>query len=169
MQTIPVMLEKLGLWSRPILVRGWDKALRWIVGLGRKADKIILLWDLHSFSKEELQKRFENIQNQLPVDLRERVRYAIAKREIEAWFLADPDAVRRISGHEINVPDPEVLEEPAKELDHIFRQCGKEYVKASAIAVRLAREMDLTKAANNCPSLKEFLSLVKDCGTGFGT
>lgn len=132
------------------------------MGEGYGYDKIILLRDLNQRAESDVQREFEWIHNGLPSELRGRVSHAVARREIEAWFLADPETIKQITGHEARIPDSEAIDKPAKELAYIFRKCGKEYLKGSAFPVRLARAMDLSKAIDRSQSLKRFISLARN-------
>jgi len=76
---------------------------------------------------------------------------------MEAWLLADPEAVERVLGHRPRIRNPEECENPVDELDRTAMRCGRRYMKSWRLVRRIVEEMDLKRARERCSSLDLFL------------
>ena len=121
------------------------------------AEKIIVLCDLENYPC--FTERKQSIDSGLPHI------HVIAKRQIEAWFLADKEVMSSLLKHNFSEADPEAIEVPFDRIDslcklHIQRGVGSSKIKFAKRMVGLG--FDITKAANhtNCSSAKYFIDKV---------
>ena len=157
---VEVLLSKRGVRAIIRLMRGNNPAkARGHVNtlLERGFKKVIVLKDLHGLPAR-VEKMKEELRSRISTG---GVKIIVVKQSIEAWLLGDPKAVKRVLGHAVHVANPEEVPKPDEELDKAAMRCGKRYIKGLTTR-RLAEEMDVDRAAEKCPSLKEFLEELKN-------
>jgi len=127
-------------------------------------DKFIVLKDLKPHGEENIRRKFNAIRRNLHADIRDKVKLAIAKQTIEAWFLADLEALERVFNCEIEetIENPEEIQDPEEELDNLLRKHGERYYKGEQVAKRIMEELNLDKASSKLDSLKNFLGDIHD-------
>ncbi len=76
---------------------------------------------------------------------------------LEAWFLADPEALDRVLGVKKTFTNPERLRDPKSEL----RRLQRATVYTPKIAAIIAREIDLNLLTKKCPRFIEFRNAVR--------
>ncbi|RLG95586.1 hypothetical protein DRO37_01960 [Candidatus Bathyarchaeota archaeon] len=163
---IKSIAKRLGAKIKVVLMRGnrIGKVRGVIRTLGSKYDKFIILKDLHKYPEKAIMERYNRIRRTISADLRERVKLVIVRHAIEAWFLADTDAVSRVFNCRWlrAIRDPESIEDPAEELNNMLKRKGKLYYKAENIAERIMREADLEVISKKASSFREFLNCLTD-------
>jgi len=123
--------------------------------------KLILLKDLHEFHEEDIKQQVMNVLSKLNKEICDKFKYVIVKRELEAWFLADPDAIKAVLGHKIEVNDPETIDEPSNYIDsELQRMCKKRYVKSQKVSSAIAQVINVNKARVKSRSFNCFLEIV---------
>ena len=118
------------------------------------AEKIIVLCDLENYPcftdrKQSIDSGLTHI-------------HVIAKRQIEAWFLADSEVMSSLLKHNFNETYPEAIEVPFHRIDSLYQKHTQRGIGSSKLkfAKRMVRHgFDVTKAANhpNCSSAKYFI------------
>jgi len=127
-------------------------------------DRFVVLKDLEHYDEKILVERFRKVLERLPEIERNRITLVLVKRAIEAWLLADPDAVEKAAGCEIGrrtrqrLADPEGILNPKEELRKIFEKCGKIY--NIRLAIKIAKHIRLEEARQRAPSLDAFLKAI---------
>lgn len=129
----------------------------------RGYEKIIGLRDLYPMPIDELE-RLEKGLRFLPPKLKDDAPHfdvIVAVHEIEAWFLAETNHLRKIDkkltgrfikerlGFDPYVIDAEEREHPAKDLDNIYRLVGKSYTKKYNTTTRVVNRLDFNNVRNN--------------------
>jgi len=117
------------------------------------ADKVIVLKDEKASPGvlETIRRIVRETQDLIETEL------IVIKPEMEAWLLADPEAVERVLGHRPRIRNPEECENPVDELDRTAMRCGRRYMKSWRLVRRIVEEMDLKRARERCSSLDLFL------------
>jgi hypothetical protein len=124
----------------------------------RNKNKVIFLKDLNCKEYKEVMQRYREIEG---VD-----ETCIVVHEIEAWLLADEEAlakalrVKRVE----NFPNPEELHDPKRKLEELFkRHKGKEY-KYGEIkdGTRIAQHLSINKVSQKCRSFEKFFRTLKE-------
>lgn len=117
------------------------------------ADKVIVLKDEKASPRvlEVIQRIVRETQDLIKTEL------IVVKPEMEAWLLADPEAVERVLGHRPRISNPEECEDPVDELNRTAMRCGGRYMKSPELVRRIVEEMDLGRARARCSSLDLFL------------
>ena len=163
---IKSIAKRLGVKIKVVLMRGnrIEKVRGVIRTLGFRYDKFIILKDLHKYPEKTIIERYNRIRRTINADLYERVKLVIVKYAIEAWFLADTDAVSRVFNCRRlrAIRDPESIEDPAEELNNMLKREGKLYYKAENIAERIMKEADLEVISKKAASFREFLNCLTD-------
>ena len=158
--------KRLDAKIKVVLMRGnrIEKVRGVIRTLGSKYDKFIILKDLHKYPEKAIMERYNRIRRTISADLRERVKLVIVRHAIEAWFLADTDAVSRVFNCRWfrAIRDPESIEDPAEELNNMLKREGKLYYKAENIAERIMKEADLEVISKKAAAFREFLNCLTD-------
>lgn len=111
--------------------------------------KVIILKDEHKHPRETIDKLISRMLEEIQHEKKHPI---TVKKSIEAWILAG-----------MGVANPENIDDPVEHLDHILRKQGKRYIKSPETARRLARHIDLQKAAQHSNTLKQFIETLKDC------
>ena len=144
--------NKLGLrCKRPRIMRGNKpkKARAMAENLHNAgAEKVIVLKDMRSSP---------GLLRQMERSIRNTAELVVVKPMIEAWLLADPEAVEKVLGHKPRIRNPEECENPVDELDRTAMRCGRRYLKSTKLVRRIVEEMDLEGARERCSSLDLFL------------
>jgi len=163
---INAIAKRLNLKIRFLRMRGnKPEKLCTFIRTEREYDKYIILKDLKPYGKEEVVKRkIDNVRSKLDERTKNKVKHVIVKQEIEAWFLADPQALERAFNCKIErrIVNPEEVDEPEKELNNLLRKCGKTYYKSEQVASRITMEMNLEEVANKSNSFNTFLKNLYD-------
>jgi len=158
---IEELLERLRKDSKVIIMRGNRpyKASRYIKTYSY-AEKILLLKDLHRRTEEEVKQLINKIYSKIEA-LSGKLKVIVVKRAIESWFLADPEAVKKVLGCTVKVSNPEEIENPSEYLNNELRKtCKKLYVKSREISRRIAKEMNINKAIKRSKTFKNFIETV---------
>jgi hypothetical protein len=128
---------------------------------GSHVDKAIVIRDADCKDPEGLKGEMESkIEGRnYPFE----VRLNIVVQELEAWFLADEEAISRITGREAHCPNqrPESILNPKDTLVRILSEARVPYT--AAVAQNIAKEADLEKIGSRCPRFKEFREAIIDC------
>jgi hypothetical protein len=138
--------------------RQWASHLK-----SRECDVLVLLRDLDDKSKATLSKELEKALSPCPIP---RYLIVIAVREIEAWLISDPQAIRTVFNLKADVPsvgNPESLEDPKKQLaDLVYSRSAKtkrylntQHNKRLAAALRL-------ECVRKCKSYLPFEKFIQD-------
>jgi hypothetical protein len=132
---------------------------------GSHVDKAIVIRDADGKDPEELKRAMESkIRGR---DYPFEVRLNIIVQELEAWLLADEEAISRVtiprSGKGVSCPNrpPESIPNPKETLGGILSKAGVSYTRA--VARDIAKEADLDRIEARCPKFKEFRQAVIDC------
>ena len=141
---------------------------RELLSLG--CEKVIVLLDTHCRSASDWRNLVINKLGErgLAEELRSgAVEVCLAVHALEAWLMADREALLKLVGREVRVPSsPEDYCQPDKVLDAVFCKASgsrRRYYKGNLRDVRaLAAVMDVRVAQQACPSFAEFLASLKD-------
>jgi len=149
---IQKIAEKLGIKTKILLMRGNrpNKAIRLANAElnTRKYTKVIILKDQHQQPENEIHKKL----NTIAKNIQHPKTYTIlVKKAIEAWILAG-----------LGINNPENINDPTTQLDHILRQKGKRYIKSLKTAKTLTENLDLQQASQHSQTLKQFIQTLKD-------
>lgn len=127
-------------------------------------DKFIVLKDLHTYQEDTLRRRYNDVLRALDTHFRERTKFLIVRHAIEAWFLADINALNRTYNCRIEgeITNPEEIEDPAEELTRLLERYGKKYIKSEKAGARIMEEADLDKVSEKAPSFRTFLNYLMD-------
>lgn len=163
---VKALLGKLGgrVEARVAVMNGYrpDKAARIVEAYHHKIDLAIVLLDKHCNPEERIAGMAEAIRGRVSEEARRKLRIIPVSRAIEAWALADPDALRSICGEARFTGNPEELHDPAKELRRELARCGKLYVKTPEWGRVLGEKVDPQRASRASRSLREFLEALED-------
>lgn len=126
-------------------------------------EMIVGLRDLYPLPIDDLEKLEKGLRF-LPNKLKNDAHYfdvIIAVHEIEAWFLAETNHLRKIDkrltgrfikdklGFDPYASDPQAREHPAKDLDNIYRLVGKSYTKKYNATTRVVNKLDFNNIRFN--------------------
>lgn len=132
---------------------------------GSYVDKALVIRDAHGKDPGELMEKMESkITNR---NYPFRVKLIIIVQELEAWLLADEEAISKVtrsrSGKFVaRINEPlESIKEPKEVLRKILSEVKVPYT--DAVAREIAKESDLDKIEYRCPRFKEFRQAVLDC------
>lgn len=81
--------------------------------------------DKHCNPEESIKGMAESIMKKVSEEARRKLRIIPVSRAIEAWALADSEALRSICGEASFIGDTEELHDPAKTLEKELEKCGK--------------------------------------------
>jgi len=158
--------KRLGIKVRVSLMLGnrVEKLKGTIIGLAAYHDKFIVLKDLHTYQEDAINRRYGAVLKELDTYLKKKARLVIVRHAIEAWFLADINALNRTFNCRIEreIPNPEGIKDPAKKLNEILEGYGKRYYKSEEIGKKIMMEADLDKIAEKSSSFKRFLNYLTD-------
>jgi hypothetical protein len=129
------------------------------VNNGGPVDKAIVVRDAHRMTHERaLQKLRESIN---PRKYEFPIEFAVVEPEIEAWLLADHNALFAVSQERgvatrFPVPSssPEMLRDPKEHLMELLAEAKVPYTEA--VAGRLAETSNLLLVEQRCPSFRRF-------------
>jgi hypothetical protein len=76
---------------------------------------------------------------------------------LEAWLLADPEALEKVIGFRKDFINPERERDPKTTLERLLRQTGR---YTPAIAARIAQQIDLKVLRKRCPRFEIFRKAV---------
>ncbi len=128
---------------------------------GSYVDKAIVIRDAHGKNPEELKNRMEDkiSGRNYPFE----VKFIIIVQELEAWLLADEDAISKIIKEPVTriKEDLESINDPKEKLKEILSRAKIAYTYP--VARNIARESNLDKIQNRCPAFRKFFQAVKDC------
>lgn len=82
----------------------------------------------------------------------------VAIQELEAWFLADHDEMKKIDTSAKLARDTHAIPDPSNVLINIFYKAGKGYKTKMGLAEHFAPRINLSVARENNKSLNRFLS-----------
>ncbi|MCL5044601.1 MAG: DUF4276 family protein [Deltaproteobacteria bacterium] len=129
--------------------------------LGRWADAIVIVEDaedrLRGKVQHDIEKRLKNIASSERI----RVTVVVAVQMMEAWLLADRDAVASVVGSRVKLPEfnqPEKIRHPKQELTRLLSKAKISYT--SQQAARLADAADVRLIRERCPSFERFCEAV---------
>ncbi len=106
-----------------------DKAAGIVEAYHHKVDLAIVLLDKHCSPEESIKGMAERIMKNVLEEARGKLRIIPVSRAIEAWALADSEALRSICGEASFTGNPEELHDPAEAFRRELERCGKLYVK----------------------------------------
>ncbi|MEW6409067.1 MAG: DUF4276 family protein [Nitrospirota bacterium] len=132
---------------------------------GSHIDKALVIRDADNRDPAELHKKMESkITNRTyPFE----VKFIIIIQELETWFLADEEAISRVTQARSGKPvarvneNLESIRQPKEKLQEILSKAGIYYTPE--VAKEIARELDLSKIEYHCPRFREFRQAVIDC------
>ena len=162
---IRAVAKKLRVRVRPRRMIGNrpEKIARTCRALAQRYDKFIVLKDLHRYREETIKRIYRDTLRFADASLGKEINFLIVRHAIEAWFLADADALSRIYNCRVTeIPDPEEIENPAEELGRLLEKYGKRYIKSERISERIMNEADLQKVSKKSLSFKTFLKYLVD-------
>jgi hypothetical protein len=121
--------------------------------------------DAHGKDPEELKESMKNkiLNRRYPFE----VKFLVILHELEAWLLADEEAISRVTRSRsgkpavpVNKPLESIIN-PKETLGKVLSDAKVYYTPA--VAHEIARESDLDRIKYRCPSFGEFLQAVIDC------
>lgn len=133
---------------------------------GRPVDKAIVVRDCNQGDPaavlDKLCSKFRQQEHPFPV------RFAVVQRELEAWLLADQNALAQLAAERgrptdfasLNFP-PEQLHDPKAKLTSLLSTAGVPYTPQAAAG--LAELCDLDLIVKLCNSFTSFKRAVTDC------
>jgi len=138
--------------------------------LSLSCEKVIILLDTHCRSAGDWREfvinrlREQNLAEKLKSGV---VKVCLAVHALEAWLMADREALLKLIGREVKVPSsPEDYCQPDKVLDAAFCKASgsrRRYYKGNLRDVRaLATLMNTRAVQRACPSFAEFLASLED-------
>ncbi|HTB07987.1 MAG TPA: hypothetical protein VK806_13635 [Bacteroidia bacterium] len=83
----------------------------------------------------------------------------VAIQELEAWFLADHEELKKISRDTTLHTDTQCIAKPKEHLRKIFSKAGKGHKTENGLAEHFANKIDLLNARAHNKSLDKFLRL----------
>lgn len=91
--------------------------------------------------------------------------FHVIMRELETWWVAEPQTISRVTG--VNIPFPggnveEDIQDPKEYIVQRLSKAKRPYTRGDAEAV--ARQIDLATLANRCPGFAVFTAKVEDGG-----
>ena len=128
---------------------------------GSDVDKAIVIRDSHGKNPDELKEKMRNkITNR---NYSFDVKFIVIVQELEAWFLADEEAISRVTKSSVSRINEnlESISDPKQILNRILSDTRVAYTKA--VAQEIAKELNLDKIEYRCPTFKEFRQAVIDC------
>ncbi len=127
---------------------------------GSNLDKALIIRDADNKGPGELinrmQSKISNRHYPFPVKL------LVIVQELEAWLLADEDAVSAITGKKApKTQNPEKLSDPKQRLKNVLSDAKISYT--AEIARKIAARAKIEILESHCPSFREFREAVIDC------
>ena len=132
---------------------------------GSNVDKAIVIRDAHGRDPEELKESMKSkiLNRRYPFE----VKFLIIIHELEAWLLADEEAISRVTRSRsgkpavpVNKPLESIID-PKETLGKVLSDAKVPYTPA--VAQEIARESNLDKIKYRCPAFGEFCQAVIDC------
>ncbi|VVM06206.1 hypothetical protein MAMC_00990 [Methylacidimicrobium cyclopophantes] len=105
--------------------------------------------------RREMERRVEEASLGIPVEC------VVAVPMLEAWLLADPNALRSVVGiskREARIEQPERLPGPKDRLERLFSQTNQNYTPEAAR--RIATELCIEAVSAQCPSFRQLQKAV---------
>ncbi|MGB9629710.1 MAG: DUF4276 family protein [Thermodesulfobacteriota bacterium] len=137
-----------------------DESFRYEKG-GSYVDKAIVICDAHGKDPEEIKNKMRGkiSGRNYPFE----VKFIVIVQELEAWMLADEEAISKITQKPIVriKGDIESINDPKEKLKEILSQSKISYTPS--VVSNIAKEMNLDKIHYRCPSFRGFFQEVKDC------
>jgi hypothetical protein len=132
---------------------------------GSNVDKAFVIRDADGKNPDELERKMRSkISNRtFPFN----VQFVIIVQELEAWLLADEEAISKVTVSRSGKSVPRVNEslesvaQPKEMLGKILIQARVPYT--DAVAREIAKESNLDKIEYRCPGFKKFRQAVIDC------
>ena len=158
-----------------ILGKGYDgcnemlrKGARDLINFSRRECKRFVV--CYDSDREDPARRRQRVLNEVvkPSGVGDPICVLVPVQEIEAWILADLDAVQSvIKGWRAKKPiaNPEGIKDPKEYLIRLSRENGKPLYSHATHNPVVARSLDLEKIHGKCPSFRPLVALVK---TGVG-
>ncbi|MCS4542454.1 MAG: DUF4276 family protein [Euryarchaeota archaeon] len=160
-KVIKEIATRLGIPIRVRVAKGKPELLKKMDSyalLLRECEKVIALIDSHcteiSKVEDEVTRARKNSQREIKI--------CIVRHAIEAWFLADENALGEFVENPTAISNPEEICKPDEEIEKLFRNSGKEYLKTRD-ALKLINKINFTSVERKCESFKSFLKLLMDC------
>lgn len=139
-----------------------DKAARIIEAYHHKVDLVVVLLDQHCNPEDKVVRMEERIKNSVSEEARRKLRIIRVVRAIEAWVLADQEALRSICSEASFTGNPEEPHDPAEALRRELEKCGKIYIKTPKWGEHLGLKVDPERVASGSRSFREFRDTLKD-------
>ncbi len=129
------------------------------------AEKVIVLKDLEQLSDKEALLRQIQQKDTLTNDNI----LVVVKRMIEAWFLADTNALQNINANINRIHNPENIQNPYHKLKMILGQVNKHYKRKTKVQLAdlfIDKEFSFGNAAKHpqCHSVREFVDILRELG-----
>jgi hypothetical protein len=132
---------------------------------GSPVDKALVIRDADVKNPDELLRAMRNkiASRSYPFE----VKCIAIVREPETWFLADEEAISKVtqarSGKRVArvTEDLEPILQPKEKLKQILSDAGVPYTRE--VAREIAEQSDPSKIESRCPKFKEFRQAVTDC------
>lgn len=140
--------------SIPNKLRGWKHA------------HFVILHDQDSKNCKELKK--ELIKLCQGTDKEEKPIIRIVCRELESWFLGDPNAIRKAFGKDFSdlnhdkYNDPDSIKKPSEELKGLIEKQGKQSYKKVKGAKLIAEHMEIKENQNRYKSFQVFMKTIEE-------
>lgn len=127
---------------------------------GASVDKALVIRDAENKEPGELknamQRKVSSRNYPFPIKL------LVIAQELEAWLLADENAVSAVTGKKASVvQNPEMLVNPKERLEQVLSEAEISYT--AEVARKIAAGARLETIESRCPSFKEFREAVLDC------
>jgi Domain of unknown function (DUF4276) len=121
-----------------------------------RIEKILIVSDAHGRDPRELERKFTS---RIVKKYSFPVIPIIIVEELEAWLIADSEALKRIIGVGRTFTNPERLPDPKSALEKLLAR-GTLYT--SEMAGAIAREINLDRLEQQCPRFSLFKKAVRD-------
>lgn len=130
----------------------------------RYADNYIVCKDLHRYPRDSILSIFNRTMNNIPEYDRDNIHLVIVSHALEAWYLADINAINSVFGVNIRreIQNPEGIEDPADYLDDLLKKHGKRYRKNPTKAKEMMAQADLPLIRSKCPTFNELMTILEN-------
>ena len=141
-QTIPILIQKLDYRAsihtrivpqgNMLNVSRMSKHISALIRDQAPLQRIVVFIDSEGVAPEQTMRRTQPTSRQLNRESRVPVEYVVVDHSIEGWLACDTDALRHVLGPTARIRirgNPEENLRPARLLDRVFRDNGKDFVK----------------------------------------
>lgn len=141
------------------------KCLEWSKQLHLSGCSVLIV--IHDLDTNDFDKLYSDIARRLKTSPIKMQCICIPVRELEAWFLSDPDSIKRTLKlkRSPKVPgNPESITSPKEYLKEQVRRCShvKNFYLSTRHNSQLAGQVDVQILLRKCPSFRAFFNFI-DC------